>query len=662
MQETLFHEKQSLIENSLFGVDINLKSVQICRLRLWIELLKNAYYIADGNNSNGELQTLPNIDINIKAGNSLVSRFGLDEDLKPVLAKSKFTIPAYKNAVQTYREATSKDQKREMDNLISIIKNDFTSSLTFRHRVAKSYVAQKAAVVKISSQINRMEQWQEKVPKKLQDDLQKATAKQEKLEKEVKDMQNNAIYRTSFEWRFEFPEVLDDDGNFIGFDVVIANPPYIRQEEIKELKPHLKSHYNTYSGATDLFVFFIEKGINLIKANGQFCYIVPNKWMQTGYGEILREMFLQMQLNSLIDFGDLQIFDEATTYPCIINLTKNASDKPFHSYVVKDLKFDNFETYLSTVQTTISKAKMTKQTWVVSNSDNQNLLERLKNDYPTLSTYIHGEAYRGIVTGLTEAFIIDEEQKNELIKSNPKNSSIIKPIMQGRDLKSFTTPPVEKYLLFVPWHFPLHNDANVSGPSDNAEHLFKTEYVEVYNHLYSYKQKLSNRNAVETGVRYEWYALQRWASEYWREFEKPKIMYQKFQIKPCFIYDEKGLYCNDSIWFIPSTDKVLLAILNSKLGWWLVSKFCTAIQNGYQLIWKYFGQIPIAPADTVVKEQITNIVDEILEKKKVNALADTTFLEAQLEPLVYKLYKVTEEEAQLIESLLKKKKVIAVTE
>ncbi|MFA6397137.1 MAG: TaqI-like C-terminal specificity domain-containing protein, partial [Sulfurimonas sp.] len=173
---------------------------------------------------------------------------------------------------------------------------------------------------------------------------------------------------------------------------------------------------------------------------------------------------------------------------------------------------------------------------------------------------------------------------------------------------------VENYLLFIPWHFPLHDNPQISGASIEAEEAFKCDYPAVYNHLVGFKDKLENRNKAETGIRYEWYALQRCAASYYKEFDKPKIMYQVFQVKPAFVFDMKGTYCNNAIWMLPKDDKVLLAILNSTIGWFLISSYCTSIQNGYQLIWKYLEQIPI-PA-TISAEQRTEIeklVDTQLE-------------------------------------------------
>jgi adenine-specific DNA-methyltransferase len=219
IQETLFHEKQTIIENCLFGVDINSNSVKICRLRLWIELLKNAYY-----KNSTELETLPNIDINIKCGNSLISRFAIDADLKQALRKSKWTIDSYKIAVDTYRNAESKEQKREMERLIADIKSDFRSEISMNDPKVKKLTKQSGDLFNLTNQTQLFEMskkekadWNKKV--------KQLTESTKKLEIEIEEIKANKIFEDAFEWRFEFPEVLNDDGDFIGFDVVIGNPP-----------------------------------------------------------------------------------------------------------------------------------------------------------------------------------------------------------------------------------------------------------------------------------------------------------------------------------------------------------------------------------------------------------------------------------------------------
>ena len=279
IQETLFHEKQTIIENCLFGVDINPNSVKICRLRLWIELLKNAYY-----KNESELETLPNIDINIKCGNSLISRFELDADLKKALKSSKWTIDSYRIAVDTYRNAQNKEQKREMERLISDIKNDFNTNIDtpFKGKLSRA----RGKVDKLATEINTQKQWGEKIPKKIFNDLEKATKSFNKLEAERDSIENNKIYEEAFEWRFEFPEVLDDNGNFIGFDVVIGNPPYglFNKKQNKKVAlttdklavELLKQKYpEATGGVINAARIFYAFGIKISSKRGFQCMIIP---------------------------------------------------------------------------------------------------------------------------------------------------------------------------------------------------------------------------------------------------------------------------------------------------------------------------------------------------------------------------------------------------
>ncbi|MDJ0728684.1 MAG: Eco57I restriction-modification methylase domain-containing protein [Crocosphaera sp.] len=313
VQETLFHEKQTIIENCLFGVDINPNSVKICRLRLWIELLKNAYYKGEN-----ELETLPNIDINIKCGNSLISRFTLDSDLKVALSKSKSDINTYQTAVQTYRSAKNKEEKREMERLITKIKENFKTTLygtdpkkvKLRKLESDLYLLQNQTTLLEETKTEKKKK--EKKMTKLQNDIDKLTV-------ELEDIESGKLYQNAFEWRFEFPEVLNNKGDFVGFDIIIGNPPYIRQEEIKAFKPYLKEQYNCYTGVADLFVYFYEKAYTLLKKQGILTYISSNKYFRSGYGEKLRSFLTtNTTIYTLIDFGDAPIFEEAIAYPSII--------------------------------------------------------------------------------------------------------------------------------------------------------------------------------------------------------------------------------------------------------------------------------------------------------------------------------------------------------
>ena len=659
VQEALFHEKQTIIENCLFGVDINPKSVMICRLRLWIELLKNAYYrVSKTRVGNPQLETLPNLDINIKCGNSLISRFPLDADLGEALRKSKWNIESYRLAVQTYREAVSKEQKYAMEKLIREIKNDFVVEISRKDKRQLKLNRLKGELTNLTMQTTFFEQTKaEKTAWEKQ--VKKLTTEITDFETALEEIRSNKIYENAFEWRFEFPEVLDYDGKFVGFDVVIGNPPYIRQEEIKSFKEYFHENYSTYTGSSDLYVFFIERGFEVLRNEGQFCYILPNKWMQTGYGKPVRHYLLKFDLQTLVDFGDLQVFDEATTYPCILKIAKTIPHESFRCVVVKTLYFESgFDNYAKTHALEMQYRDLSQDTWIISASDEQKLLFKLKSTFGTLNKFIDGNAYRGILTGLSEAFILDEKTKDILIQKDIRSSELIHPFLLGRDIKPYFSPKATHWLILIPkgftikrnlpdadqyiWHEPVPRYGSMLY--DDAWEWFSNNYPAIATHLLNFKERAEKR--LDQGD--FWWELR--ACDYYYQFSFSKIMYQKFQVKPCFILDESGAFCNDSMWIIPSSDKVLLGILNSKMGWWLISKYCTAIQNGYQLIWEYFRKIPFpSKFDTLISRQIVSIVDQVLLEKLTDPLMDTSPLEAKIDRMVYELYGLTEEEIQIVE-------------
>ncbi|MDX1905370.1 MAG: Eco57I restriction-modification methylase domain-containing protein, partial [Thermonemataceae bacterium] len=632
IQETLFHEKQTIIENCLFGVDINSNSVKICRLRLWIELLKNAYYkTPDLNRGLWELETLPNIDINIKCGNSLVSRFPINEPITHGFIRGKkWSIDTYKIAVSTYRNAQSKEQKREMERLIADIKSNFRSEIAKNDpKVAKKRKLE-GELFNLMNQKSVFEQ-SEKEKKEKQKKAQLLAEEVQKLETEIEEIKANKIFENAFEWRFEFPEVLNDEGDFVGFDVVIGNPPYIRQEEIKELKPHFKSQFRLYTGTADVYIFFIEKGFQILKNKGLFTFIMPNKFMQAGYGQPARKFLLEQNLIEIIDFGDFQVFEEATTYPCILTASKETAKQTFKATKIHSSDFINdFSAYIFNATNYINHQSLNDETWIVSNPQDQNLLQKLVSKGKRLEEYVGEMGKYGIKTGLTEAFVIEKEKAEELIKINSKYSKHLRPFLLGREVKPYLAGKPSNYLIKFEKGFTKKLGGN------NPEEWFASEFPELANRLKQYETKAKKRT--DKGD-YYWELR---ACDYYDKFEQPKIMYQKFQVKPCFIYDETGVFCNDSMWIIPSDDKVLLGILNSKMGWWLISKYCTAIQNGYQLIWKYFSQIPIATGNDIVRNNISALVNEIITTKKENPSSDITILETQIDQLVYELYGLSE--------------------
>ena len=316
IQETLFHEKQTIIESCLFGVDINPNSVKICRLRLWIELLKNAYYKSDN-----ELETLPNIDINIKCGNSLISRFALNADLRSALGKNKHSIDSYRKAVQTYRNAENKEQKREMEKLINDIKGNFKTTLQGIDPNKTKLRRLEGEIYNLENQTSLLEPTKEE--KKAQDKkIAKLNNEIDKLKVEIEDVESGKIYENAVEWRFEFPEVLNDEGVFVGFDIVIGNPPYGVQFKEMEKTFYKREYPISSQGKIDSFKLFYERAYQILKINAYQSFIAPNTFLYNIQSQALRSFLLE-RTHLLIGIElRKSIFEDAPDVVTVINISK----------------------------------------------------------------------------------------------------------------------------------------------------------------------------------------------------------------------------------------------------------------------------------------------------------------------------------------------------
>jgi hypothetical protein len=636
IQEALFHEKQTIIENCLFGVDINPNSVKICRLRLWIELLKNAYY----KNAN-ELETLPNIDINIKCGNSLISRFAIDANIKSALEKSKWTIDSYRKAVHTYRNAKSKEQKREMERLIADIKSDFKSNID--HPFKKKISSVRGKVDKIATEINTRKQWGEKVNKQSIKELEKATLQLKKLEEERESIESNVIFDNAFEWRFEFPEVLNDDGDFVGFDVVIGNPPYIQQRKSKGATVIFSDRYTVYSGTADISVFFFERAFNILNEGGQFAYISTNKFFNTEYGRPLRNFLKQYNIREIINFELVPIFDEALVSSVIISIEKKRDPKSFRylEFFNEGMDQEKFNLRFKESIITLDSILLSNDFWIFNKLDEQKLVEKLKSQGKEISSEISIKIRRGITTGFDKAFIIGED-------SPIYNSPLSKKFLRGKDINRYSLKENKLKLLFIPWHFPLHNDLSINGASKQAEDIFESAYPKEFDHLLNYKNDLRKRNKSETGIRYEWYALQRCAASYYDLFDSEKIVWGLISGGWDFALDTKKHLLTSASFFLTSDIipvKYLLALINSKLFQFYFSVIGEKTAGGAFVFKKTTIEKMLIPIVQKHTDEIVNLIDKIYSSD-----IDRDNIEKKINALIYSEFNLTEEEIKIIEN------------
>ena len=633
IQETLFHEKQTIIENCLFGVDINSNSVKICRLRLWIELLKNAYY-----KNSTELETLPNIDINIKCGNSLVSRFAIDADLKQAWKKSKWTIDSYRIAVDTYRNAESKEQKREMERLIADIKSDFRSEISLNDPKVKKLRKLSGDLYQMTNQRQLFEMskkekadWNKKVTK--------LTEETKKLENEIEEIKANKIFENAFEWRFEFPEVLNDDGDFVGFDVVIGNPPYIRVQNLEHsIIDYFKSNYKSFFQKADIYLLFIEKAISLLKENSGLSFINPTLFLSSDYGQGLREFLSQYKVSRIVDFGDLPIFEEAITYTGIFFISKS---KPESIQFKKIESIANIESSLNEMQyESFNQSNFGKENWVLKNDKHNKLLNKLQSHQNLGAIAVINS---GCFTGFDKAFFVDDKT----IIDYDLEEDVIKPVIMGKEPKKYKLQkPIKKCI--YPYKLGDNNETEII-----EEQTFKTSFPNCYKYLQNFKSELENRMDSRKTFKEMgrvWYSYTR--KGLINIFEEKKILVGYIVSKNTYCLDEFGyMFSVGRVFAIQPNEKnlseVILGILNSKVSQFLMTSLCPIKQGGfYKISSQYLNSFPIPNLESEFTTGIKDLVLNIQSAKATN----TTELENQIDQLVYKLYDLTEEEIKIIEN------------
>jgi len=534
LQKTLFHEKQLLIENCLFGVDINPNSVKICRLRLWIELLKNAYYREETGFT--ELETLPNIDINIKCGNSLLSRFKLDDDLAKALKSIKYDVKAYRNFVNEYKNEKNRDVKRNLQLIINSIKSDFKTEI---HKNGKDYANwynTKSELEKLTAQLGIFEQTA-KEKKKFNDNIGLLNTKLKKYSQVLDDIKNNAIYKNAFEWRFEFPEVLRNNGDFEGFDLIIGNPPYIQLQKLNEdlKKGFEQQQFKTFTKAGDIYQLFYEHGLNLLKDKGHLAFITSNKWMRTDYGSFTRRYLSTECYTSLVvDFGMIQIFDSATTYTNMLFLQKADTTPIIKMCRVNDaLDINNIlEEYIDYFSVDIENPG--ERSWVCYQKDEYQLIKKIVAQGRPLSDW-DIKINRGILTGCNDAFIINTDTKNAIVEKDPMSADLIKPLLRGEDIKAYIPEWNDQWLIGT---FPALN-------IDIDQYPGIKDYLTQFKQRLepkpkNYNEKLGKWKGRKSGS-YKWFETQD-SIGYHKDFLKPKIIYPNMTKYLPFVYDKHQFF------------------------------------------------------------------------------------------------------------------------
>jgi len=638
LQETLFHEKQAIIENCLFGVDINPKSVMICRLRLWVELLKNSYYRVEtlhvetlhATSLLPELETLPNIDINIKCGNSLISRFAID-DKNSLLPKDrpyiKRLIENYKIFVAGYKNALDKREKENFRRLIRNIKTEFES---YAFPNDKQFLQLKALKDNLAARQFSLF-FDEKEKKKWVEETEELSRQVTELERQYTE-KLKSIYGNSFEWRFEFPEVLDEDGQFQGFDLLIGNPPYLnfKMYSAAEREVFKSDFKEIFDGKADIYYYFFLQGLRAVKSNGIISYITSRYWLEAEFAEKLRKSLANtFSIKEIIDFKNVTIFDGIGIKTSIATFQKAEPIKGdifnykfIDSKKIKSVEIENFIT-----QTVSNDDIKTKAKWVFGEESELDIYKKIETETVLLESIANCK--QGIVTGLDKAFITTTKE----FKDIPEK--FVKTWIKVGDISKYAINPVEDRQLVY---------------TNEIENI--VEYPELLKRFMPFKEKLSERREAKSG-KIRWYDLQ-WGRDP-NTFNSLKLVCRFKACQNTFALDENKYYSSADTTIVALKKeyakeydlKFILALVNSKLLDFYFKSYGKLMDYRFEYYPGPVGQLRIKKATN--QNDFVEIVNKIIEAKSKDPQADTIELEKEIDEMVYKLYELTYEEVKVVD-------------
>ncbi|EJM0529387.1 class I SAM-dependent DNA methyltransferase [Campylobacter jejuni] len=648
IQQELFYTKKDIIENNLFGVDINPNSCEITKLRLWIELLKHSFYQSFDDENYHDLRTLPNIDINIKCGNSLVSYFETGKSLNHY-PNIKERMGKYKRIVKDYKEGfyTVKSRiNQEIKNLKISFKN-----FCFADKFKKEMKGFNDKCEKYSKKYGNFLAVDDENLKffvsanlTLFDfDEKEATKEFANLKKEYDNI-FNLESNHPFEWRFEFPEILDDDGNFKGFDLIIGNPPYIKENDNKDLFTNTKK-LRTYQGKMDIWYHFVGRGFDILKNNGYLAFIATNNWVTNSGAKKLRNIVLEeSQILSLVDFSSFMVFDSASIQTMIMQFQKIKPPKnyefhfakittqtPIYEDVINLLKNEKTQNN-EILSINLTPKKFIDKTLNFTKSDYEELFNKIQK-YGKF--YLEeSEVAQGIVPAIDEAFVIKD--KNVFSKNEQCFIKEYYTGLSGKFYSSFT----DKYLIYL-------SNKNYSGNLDDLPNLKQ--------HFQKYKEILKESKIKYKTPNKPYFYLHREREEKFFKKGEEKIISQVRCIEPIFVYSNENFYGSRALFFIQTCRinlKYLTGVLNSKLiAFWLKHK--GKIQgNLFKIDKEPLLNIPVVNINSKnekLANKLISLVDEILKAKEQDKNANTQELENKINSLTYKLYNLTEEEIKIIE-------------
>lgn len=578
--------KKEIIQESIHGVDIEASAVEIAKLRFWLSIVVDDV----------EPTPLPNLAYKIMIGNSLIETInGFDPLVQNQNKKGKKDLILLRDKFHQYFELTDNSEKEKLNEEIKRVINFILQS------TLKNFDIQPKL------KMNKAEQ------KKYNEDYDKYML----LKGIIEDYKRLNATTELFLYKVYFKEVMDNGG----FDVVIGNPPYVRHEKIKELKPKLKAEgYQSYNGTADLYIYFFEQGYNLLKENGILSYITSNKYTRAKYGKEFRKFILaNINLLEYIDFNGVKVFESATVDTSILSYKKSKEKKSSFIYCDVNEKYkkeSELEKFIAEKGFDYLQSDLSVDSFSFSSPEELAIKKRIEEIGTPLKEW-DVEINRGILTGFNKAFIIDGKTKDEFIAKDPKSAEIIEPLLRGRDIKRYSYEFADLWLI---------NSNN--NPPINID-----EYPVIKEHLDGYYPQLEKRGDKGDTP----YNLRNCA--YLDDFEKEKIVYPEFSSKNCFVYDKKLYYTSDTAWIITNGSKYLTSCLNSKIVWFYLKSTVASLGiASFRMKKIYVQQLPIPKISKELQKPFEILVDYVMFAKENKMNIEASLFESIIDGLVYDLY------------------------
>jgi type I restriction-modification system DNA methylase subunit len=585
----IYKLKLRLIRYCLYGVDIDPFATNIAKLRLWLSLSVEA----------DNPQPLPNLDFKIETGDSILGPCDVYADRPDALVMSKLRQKAQQLVLKKdrYMIAHGEEKQNLYDEITAEEKALAEQTGTI---VGEGVIAWHIHFAEVFTRGRRIESTF---------DGQFGF---------MAEAQRQRVFKiTSFE-----------PG---GFDIVLANPPYVRQELIKEIKPMLREIYpDIFMGRADLYTYFYARSIELLGLGGLLSFISSNKWFRANYGRKLRKYISdKCHIYSITDFGELPVFETAATFPMIFVAQKSNTREETIFTQVKTLNppYPDIKAIIQQNGSKLSIEAVTGDKWNITTATNTTLLNRMDNAGVPLKEYVNGNIFAGIKTGYNSAFWLSDDDYENIVSVDPACKNIIRPLVIGDNVRKWRIEDSKKWIIFTP-------------PGINIK-----PYKTIIEHLEKYKDMLENR-----ALNQKWYELQQAQLRYAKEFAKPKIIYPDIAKEPRFTLDRTGSYIDMTVFALPCEDLFLLGILNSYPAWKYLSSSSAVlgdVDKGGRIRLKrqYIENLPIPEASSKEREDIGKLVQKCLDAKGVGCEE----LETQIDQIVYKLYGLTADEIAIVE-------------